>query len=268
MRPLKRPSFTFTAIAFLFFCWLHSGCPQAVQPLAPAASNAGDSPADEPSDDPPSSNFVGDVRTDPPIDVNEAGNGKVYANADPIESKGDTRPIDPKTSWVDARLRYGSHSKILPKSPPVEYPLATAPAQVTLRFLMDMTSYPVPIGEWWPLKKPSDERLPLQLRVVYVPKGAPDEARYCDAVWEVSPHGRIRFLFPDITVGKGQLRFFAYHLVYRDDSGAMIAEEKTPDFHTGDLIPLGTGDPSKPFPDGLGGGVYPLGSFKTTLVEP
>lgn len=202
-----------------------------------------------------------------PTPGNDADMGKVYAVGDPIDSKGDTRPIDPQKTWVDARLRYGKNSKILPKSPPVAYPLATA--QVTLRFLMDTTSYPVPIGEWWPLKKPSDDKLPLQLRVVYVPKGGgAGEAQYCDAVWEVTPHGRVRFLFPDITIGEGKLRFFAYHLVHPDDSGLMIAEEKTPDFHTGDLIPLGTGDISKPFPDGLGGGFVTLGSFKTTVIEP
>jgi hypothetical protein len=261
------------AAVFLSLCWLLSGCPQAAQTLAPGTFNAVDapsidSPSDEPSDEPPPSDPQADVRANPPGDVKEVGHRKIYATADPIDSKGDTRPIDPIKTWIDARLRYGTNSKILPKSPPVEYPLAEVPAEVTLRFLMDTTVDPIPaIAHWYPLKKPSDDKLPLQLRVVYVPKGG-GEAKYCDAVWELTQHGRVRFLFPDITIGKGELRFFAYHLVHGSLTGPTTFEEKTPDFHTGDLIPLETGDASKPFPDGLGGGFVALGSFKTTATEP
>ncbi|HEX5037785.1 MAG TPA: hypothetical protein VFX30_11550 [bacterium] len=215
--------------------------PQVNDPMAPGSWGDGSTTGDQ-------TVATGDMP------VFYSGN-RPLASADPIDPKSDHASID--HSRLVARLRYGKDfSTILPKSSPADYLLETPTAQVALRFRMDVTYSGTSAG-WNPFMENDLPETP-QVRVVYVPKGSsPSEAQYADAVWEVTDNGEILYKFPQLSIGEGDLIF---SMDYLDESSTVVGE-KTSDYHSGNLIPLGTGDTSKPFPHGEGR-VYKLGSFQ------
>jgi hypothetical protein len=265
------------AAACLVSGLLLSACPQATQTFAPGVYNAGDPspsedrleelPPPDPTTEAPASGAQGDGSSTG--SGSSTGGGSIPSGTfieagdrtwalQPIEPKNDQKEVEDPFAFKDARLRYGkNYTKVLSKSVPADRTLATPVATISLRFKMDIIAM---VDDWEPLV---DFLGKPQLRAVYAPKGStPAGAKYTDAKWEVAGDGRILYTFPSLKVGEGQLIFSMANL----NELPSVLEEKTSDYHQGDLIALPSGDPSNPFPAGEGP-VYALGSFRLTHTE-
>jgi len=241
--------------AFLASCWVLPGCPQATP------SGGGLAPA--PND------FSGaDV---PPSQVTDG-----TANAEPIDPKTDPRGIGGGTSgtegtgtgeevrvsdemlgfgplevkpMVDARLRYGTDSKLLAKSPAVPYVVRAKSATITLSFSAELNWDPGLADQYWlPLTDNFDSK--PQLRAVYVPPGLHQHVLYSDAEWTADPGGGVTYSLSDLSVADGGEIFL------------FMKEKKTADYHSGALAALDSDDAAKPFPSDPTAAIYPVGSFQ------
>lgn len=250
-------------IAFLASCWVLPGCPQA----SPTGGGMAPAPSDFSGADVPPSQIADGAANAEPIDPKtdprgigrggEEGTGtgeeeKIRVNGDSLGfGRIEEKPL------TDARLHYGSDSKLLAKSPAVAYTIHAKSDTLSLAFTMDLTVDPVLADSNWYLLM-SDMSPRPQLRAVYVPPGLHQHVLYSDAEWTADTGGTVTYTFANLAVAEGgELRFF-------------VKEKNTADLHSGALAALDSDDASKPFPSESAAVFFPAGSFvvKAVIVSP
>jgi len=287
-------------IALLFGFYGLLGCAQSFSPLvspnaatSPGSTTAADTKIKAPSEDnvPGPTDTSADAGTATPaqgldnlnpmsrnLSVTDPGDGAaeqqkiLTSKLTPIDPKNDSTTVQ-IIMFLDARLRYGvDYSVILPKRPSMPMLVPSHDQNSDLQFGLD---YEMPGGTegknqtWVPALGTEIQRngAPSQIRLIFVPAGKSDEeALYCDATWQVNEGGGVLVTFPNVRIGPGKLSFYLHADIHRDSAGLLV-NDVTSDFHTGDLIPLETGTPFKPFP-GEKGATIPLGSFQAFRLMP
>lgn len=245
---------TLIAAAVLLICGAFFGCPQTNPAVGRMESSVGDLPASG-GESPTADGVAAAEPIDPKTDPKSIGGGTSGETIPGPDGPGQKvsgsalgfGPIEP-TAPVDARLRYGSDLILLPKTPAVDYVIFGESKKVALSFVTEGNWDPALADEnWKTIGDDWDKK--LELRAVFVPADDQQGVVYSDAEESADASGRAVYVFSNLLISEGRLKFF-------------LADAKSPDFHTGALIPLVSGTAANPFPTNAGLTIYKAGAFK------